>query len=133
MGICKGQIFDVIIMDQHMDSAGGVLLGTDTVGQLRKRKIDSVIVGCSGIDIDELFMNHGADWVMKKPTPPNNVIVRQLRQPLVLRKKKIPFYRLQAHQIRKRLANDWWNRFNRHLIPRKLRSERLRTLHLHDL
>merc|ERR1712232_1284406 len=86
MGICKGQIFDVIIMDQHMDSAGGVLLGTDTVGTMRKRKINSVIVGCSGNDIDEEFMDNGADWVMKKPTPPNNVIIKKLRQSLLLRK-----------------------------------------------
>jgi len=77
--ICKEKHFDVIIMDQHMEEAGGVLLGTETVVELRKRKVDSVIVGCSGNDIDEEFMLVGTNWVMKKPTPPNNVIAKHLR------------------------------------------------------
>jgi len=87
--ICEDKYFDIIVMDQHMEEAGGVLLGTDTVAKLRKRKIDSVIVGCSGNDIDELFMLAGTDWVMKKPTPPNNVIAKHLRYLLEERKKNL--------------------------------------------
>ena len=86
--ICKQRKFDVIMVDQHMEEAGGVLLGTDTVVAMRRRKVDSVIVGCSGNDIDEQFMEAGTDWVMKKPTPPNNVIVKKLRSLLVARRKK---------------------------------------------
>ena len=41
-----------------------------------------------GNDIDEQFMEAGTDWVMKKPTPPNNVIVKKLRSLLVARRKK---------------------------------------------
>jgi len=85
--ICNEKQFDVIIMDQHMEEAGGVLLGTDTVVELRKRKIDSVIVGCSGNDIDEEFMIAGTNWVMKKPTPPNNVIAVKLRQLLLAQRR----------------------------------------------
>merc|ERR1711935_380724 len=88
LAICNKTDFDVIIMDQHMDSAGGVILGTDTVMAMRRRKINSVIVGCSGNDIDGEFMESGTDWVMKKPTPPNEVIVGKLRHFLALRKKK---------------------------------------------
>ncbi|CAJ1948627.1 unnamed protein product [Cylindrotheca closterium] len=80
LDICKHQGFDVILMDQHMEQAGGVLLGTDTVVAMRRRGIDSVIVGCSGNDIDDQFMDSGTDWVMKKPTPPNDIIVKRLRQ-----------------------------------------------------
>eukprot|EP00957_Ditylum_brightwellii_P130243 9935556-Ditylum_brightwellii.AAC.1 len=60
--ICKQRKFDVIMVDQHMEEAGGVLLGTDTVVAMRRRKVDSVIVGCSGNDIDEQFMEAGTDW-----------------------------------------------------------------------
>jgi len=87
--ICKEKQFDVIIMDQHMEEAGGVLLGTETVVELRKNKVDSVIVGCSGNDIDEDFMTAGTNWVMKKPTPPNNVIAEKLRQLLSQREKNL--------------------------------------------
>jgi PAS domain S-box-containing protein len=78
--ICNERKFDVILVDQHMEEAGGVLLGTDTVVAMRRRKIDSVIVGCSGNDIDNQFMEAGTDWVMKKPTPKNDVIAKKLRQ-----------------------------------------------------
>ena len=87
--ICKEKQFDVIIMDQHMEEAGGVLLGTETVVELRKNKVDSVIVGCSGNDIDEEFMTAGTNWVMKKPTPANNVIAEKLRQLLSQREKNL--------------------------------------------
>mmetsp|Transcript_10740 Transcript_10740/g.25976 ORF Transcript_10740/g.25976 Transcript_10740/m.25976 type:complete len:855 (-) Transcript_10740:65-2629(-) len=87
--LCKQKKFDVILVDQHMEEAGGVLLGTETVVAMRRRKLDSVIVGCSGNDIDQQFMEAGTDWVMKKPTPPNHVIVGKLRHLLALRRKKI--------------------------------------------
>lgn len=82
---CNEQKFDVIMVDQHMEEAGGVLLGTDTVVAMRRRKVDSVIVGCSGNDIDDQFLEAGTDWVMKKPTPPNAIIVTKLRQLLARR------------------------------------------------
>jgi len=85
LDICKHQTFDVIMMDQHMEEAGGILLGTDTVVALRRRGIKSVIIGCSGNDIDTQFMESGTDWVMKKPTPPNHVIVKRLQQLLASR------------------------------------------------
>jgi PAS domain S-box-containing protein len=85
--ICTQRKFDVILVDQHMEEAGGVLLGTDTVVAMRRRKIDAVIVGCSGNDIDDQFMEAGTDWVMKKPTPPNDVIAKKLRQLLARRQR----------------------------------------------
>ena len=78
--ICKENTFDVIIVDQHMEEAGGVLLGTDTVLAMRRRKIQSIIIGCSGNDIDSEFMEAGSDWVMGKPTPANAIIIRELKR-----------------------------------------------------
>merc|ERR1712238_180480 len=85
--ICKDMKFDVIIMDQHMEEAGGLLLGTDTVVAMRREKIDSVIIGCSGNDIDDEFMEAGTDWAMGKPTPVNSVILHHLK--LFLSKRKL--------------------------------------------
>lgn len=82
LDICSTATFDVIIVDQYMQEAGGTMLGTDTVYAMRRSKIESVIVGCSGNDIDDLFADAGADWVWKKPMPSNEKILRQLHRAL---------------------------------------------------
>ena len=84
--ICKERTFDIIIVDQHMQEAGGVMLGTDTVVAMRRHKIESIIIGCSGNDIEEEFMEAGSDWVMGKPTPSNSIIQQHLRQFLAARR-----------------------------------------------
>jgi CheY-like chemotaxis protein len=86
--ICKDRTFDFIIVDQHMEEAGGVLLGTDTVIAMRRRKIESIIIGCSGNDIDSDFMDAGSDWVMGKPAPPNAIILKQLKYLMSKRRQK---------------------------------------------
>jgi hypothetical protein len=65
-----------------MEEAGGVMVGTDVVFAMRRQKLDSIIIGCSGNDMDELFKESGADWVWKKPMPSNSIIVKQLRSGL---------------------------------------------------
>jgi CheY-like chemotaxis protein len=80
--ICGSEKFDVIVVDQYMDEAGGVMVGTDVVFAMRRIRIDSIIVGCSGNDIDDQFLEAGADWVWKKPLPSNSVIISQLRRGL---------------------------------------------------
>jgi signal transduction histidine kinase/CheY-like chemotaxis protein len=82
LSICERETFDVIILDQYMEGAGGVLVGTDTAIAMRRSKIDSIIVGCSGNDLDEEFRAAGADLVWKKPMPSNSEIIRHLRQEL---------------------------------------------------
>jgi CheY-like chemotaxis protein len=77
--ICKNNKFDIIIVDQHMEEAGGLLLGTDTVVALRQSKIESFIIGCSGNDMEDQFIGAGSDWSIGKPTPTNKVILKQLR------------------------------------------------------
>jgi len=85
--ICKSQKFDIIVVDQYMEEAGGVMVGTDVVFAMRRMRMDSIIIGCSGNDMDELFKEAGADWVWGKPMPSNVITVKQLRIGLEKRKR----------------------------------------------
>ena len=77
--ICGTEKFDVMIVDQFMDGAGGVMVGTDVVFAMRRMRIDSVLIGCSGNDIGAQFFDAGADMVWQKPMPTNDQIIRDLR------------------------------------------------------
>jgi signal transduction histidine kinase len=81
--LCDFQKFDVIVMDQYMEEAGGVLLGTDVVRILRSRYVDSIIIGSSGNDIDSEFQDAGVDWTWRKPIPSNDAIITRLRAALL--------------------------------------------------
>lgn len=78
--MCGQQSFDVIIMDQYMEDAGGILLGTDTIAALRRMGVQSLIVGCSGNDIENEFLEAGADLCWQKPLPTNGKIILQLNK-----------------------------------------------------
>ena len=80
--ICGSERFDVIVVDQYMEEAGGVMVGTDVVFAMRRMHIDSVIIGCSGNDIAQQFIEAGADWVWQKPMPSNASIIQDLRSSL---------------------------------------------------
>jgi CheY-like chemotaxis protein len=90
--ICSRSTFDVIVVDQYMQEAGGMIIGTDVVCAMRESKIESIIVGCSGNDIEDLFLDAGADWVWKKPMPSNRKILSQLHGALRKRKQKQAIY-----------------------------------------
>ena len=77
--ICGTEKFDVIVVDQFMEEAGGVMVGTDVVFALRRMRIDSIVIGCSGNDIDEQYLEAGANFVWKKPMPSNSRIISDLR------------------------------------------------------
>jgi len=79
LAICAKSKFDVIVVDQYMEEAGGVMVGTDVVFAMRRMRMDSIIIGCSGNDMDDLFKEAGADWVWGKPMPSNATTVKQLR------------------------------------------------------
>jgi hypothetical protein len=51
-------------------------------------KIASFIIGCSGNDIEDQFIGAGSDWAIGKPTPPNKVILKQLRRFLTKRRQE---------------------------------------------
>jgi CheY-like chemotaxis protein len=90
--ICSRSTFDVIVVDQYMQEAGGMIIGTDVVCAMRRSKIESIIIGCSGNDIDDLFLDAGADWVWKKPMPSNKKILSQLHGALREKKRKQAAY-----------------------------------------
>lgn len=85
--ICETQQFDVIVMDQYMQEASGVMVGTDVIIALRRSKNDAVMIGCSGNDLEDKFASAGANIVWKKPIPKNEEIIQSLRKLLVERGK----------------------------------------------
>jgi len=78
--MCETDSYDVIIVDQYMEEAGGVMRGTDAIAAMRRSEIDSFIIGCSGNDLEAQFLSAGADLVWQKPMPSNSAIIRQLRE-----------------------------------------------------
>ena len=80
--ICGNKRFDIIVVDQYMEEAGGVMVGTDVVFAMRRMRIDSIIIGCSGNDMGTQFFEAGADWVWQKPMPSNGKIIQDIRTSL---------------------------------------------------
>ena len=78
--LCGRQTFDVCIMDQYMSEAGGVMVGTDAVFAMRRMRLDSIIVLCSGNELDQEAIEAGADYCWKKPIPSNEEIIEQFRR-----------------------------------------------------
>jgi CheY-like chemotaxis protein len=74
-----GQNFDVIIVDQYMEEAGGAMIGTDVVYAMRRMGLQSYIIGCSGNDLDAQFNEAGVNGVWRKPVPSNTAIIQELR------------------------------------------------------
>ena len=79
---CISQVADrqcvpphVIVMDQYMHDAGGKLLGSATVRQLRQNGFQGLVIGCSGnVECEQLFDDAGADYFWGKPGPPDSEI-----------------------------------------------------------
>lgn len=80
LNLCEKETFDVIVMDQFMEDAGGLLLGTDTILALRRQGVQSMIIGCSGNDLESDFLEAGADRCWQKPLPANAEIIRQFKR-----------------------------------------------------
>jgi CheY-like chemotaxis protein len=80
--ICGIDKFDVIVVDQYMEEAGGVLVGTDVVYAMRRMRVNAIIIGCSGNDLEDEFREAGADWVWQKPMPSNKEIISRLHSAL---------------------------------------------------
>ena len=80
--LCEKQSFDIMICDQYLEEAGGVMVGTDFIVAARRNGSNSLIVGCSGNDLSTAFMDAGADMVWGKPLPKNDEILAQWRSGL---------------------------------------------------
>jgi two-component system, sensor histidine kinase len=85
--MCGNENFDVIIVDQYMEEAGGVMVGTDVIYTLRRMGVNSIIIGCSGNDLDEEFTDAGVDMVWQKPIPSNDEIIIQIRRAIAEKQK----------------------------------------------
>jgi len=72
-----GSVFDLIVMDENMQDAGGELLGTETTELIRKREDGgqhrALVFGWSGNSTEEdkeKGRESGQDWFWSKPAPP---------------------------------------------------------------
>ena len=78
--LCEEKAFDLILLDENMQPAGGILLGHEVVRELRVRLgMDrTVIIGCTGNEATCRgdFMLSGADEVWSKPTPPTDEMIQ---------------------------------------------------------
>jgi signal transduction histidine kinase/CheY-like chemotaxis protein len=63
------EAYDLIFMDQHMASTEAQLLGTETVLALREKGFKNKICGLSANDVEQSFINAGADCFILKPIP----------------------------------------------------------------
>lgn len=74
--------FDVVIVDENMQSSGGSLLGHEIVDILRKRPdmSQSVIIGCTSnaVRYANNFLAAGADAVWAKPMPDQDTIMSEV-------------------------------------------------------
>lgn len=70
--------FDIITMDQHMPTSGGVMTGTQTVHELRTQGCFAHIIGVSGNDESAAFTEAGADDFWQKPFPSANKLALKL-------------------------------------------------------
>ena len=90
LNLCEERAFDLIVLDQNMQPAGGILLGHEVVRELRGRlgMGRTVIIGCTGNEATCRgdFMSQGADEVWPKPTPPTDEMIQCI---IAARKKRI--------------------------------------------
>jgi len=61
--------FDLVFVDQYMASVERQLLGTETVRALRSKSVTSKICGLSANDVEQAFLEAGANHFLFKPFP----------------------------------------------------------------
>lgn len=59
--------YDIIFLDQYMASIQKQMLGTETARALRSQGCNSIICGLSANDVEDQFIDNGADFFMLKP------------------------------------------------------------------
>ena len=67
--MADAELFDIIFMDQYMSSTEKQLLGTEAIRELRAKGVKSKICGLSANEMEDAFLNAGADAFMLKPMP----------------------------------------------------------------
>jgi DNA-binding response OmpR family regulator len=77
LAITEDEIFSLILVDQYMASIERSLLGTETVTALRSRGVQSRICGLSANDMEQSFLDAGADYFLMKPFNTNQESLRR--------------------------------------------------------
>jgi CheY-like chemotaxis protein len=69
--LCEVTSFDVIFVDQYMMSLNGIkpLPGTETVREMLARGVMAQICSLSANNVEQEFLENGADLFMRKPFP----------------------------------------------------------------
>lgn len=81
------QHFDLIFMDQYMAAVEKTLLGHETVARLRQGGCSARICGLSANDVEELFIQAGADCFVFKPFPcEKEAMIQELKSILFAKK-----------------------------------------------
>lgn len=88
--IDNGDSFDLIFMDMYMASVEKQLLGTETVAELRARKVDSRICGLSANDLEKEFLVAGADAFLIKPFETDSDKLKKTLHHILTGKKESP-------------------------------------------
>jgi signal transduction histidine kinase len=84
------QQYDIIFMDQYMTSVEKQLLGTETTVALRAKGVKSTICGLSANDIQQAFLDAGANYFMMKPFPCGKEALRKELVRVVLSGDRLP-------------------------------------------
>jgi len=69
----EGIIYDAIFMDHFM--AVKKMNGAETIRELRKHNVDSLIIGVSGNSKDNEHVSAGANSFFQKPLPPDDILL----------------------------------------------------------
>ena len=129
---------DVIIIDQNMESAGGIMLGTEVVKNLRANYglRDVIIIGCTGFGdvVKESFLSSGCDAVWQKPIPNRDEAmahIRNIRYKRALSRSPedlgaVADYSMNKIQLRLETQGDsQWNKGVGSVLDSVLRKENL--------
>ena len=97
--ITHGETYDVVFVDEHFDTAGGVLRGSQVMVQLRAARLahQPILITTSGnclAEDVEYYASCGADSTFGKPLPNKFELARRLLA--LLKRKRGPNYRDSA-------------------------------------
>lgn len=75
--IVKNNHIDVIVMDENMESCGGILKGSSALDLIRHNNFNGVCILCSG---DDGLQCSAADFVWTKPLPSEAIMCEAINQ-----------------------------------------------------
>ena len=103
------ETFDLIFMDQYMASVQKQLLGTETTRALRGKGVTATICGLSANDVEDLFIEAGANSFMIKPFPCQKEALQQELVRIVFSNEQVVVWDSEIHSRRypKAIIDTW--------------------------